>query len=269
MDNKKAARPVVIVRRGRKGGHGSHGGSWKVAYADFVTAMMAFFMVLWIVGMDAQTRKAIEGYFSNPVGYKKGYSSGATFAGTGTIPTTRNNQAKMIIRSAEDRAFKNTAERIQARLDSLHGAFGSAKYEVTVGDRGLRIELVEAEGGENIFPRGSAEMKPAAQHGLSLIAAELAQLRNPIIVEGHTDAATYGESASSTNWDLSTDRANAARRVLQAGGLPPQRISEIRGFADTELRRPDDPLAAENRRISILLPFSDFRSTVSPNEPGR
>ena len=264
----KHAKPTVVIRRIRKGGHGSHGGSWKVAYADFVTAMMAFFMVLWIVGMDAQTRKAIEGYFSNPVGYKKSYGSGATMLGTGASPATRNNQVKNIIRSAEDRAFKNTAERIKERLDSLHGVLGAAKYEVSVGEHGLRIELVESDSGENFFPRGSAQMKANAREGLTLIASELALLRNPVVLEGHTDAATYGESATYTNWELSTDRANAARRIMEAAGLDPRRVSEVRGFADTQLRRPDNPMAAENRRISILLPFSEFLSVV-PVEEGK
>jgi len=250
----------VIVKRVKKGGHAHHGGSWKVAYADFVTAMMAFFMVMWIIGMDESTRQAVEGYFSNPAGYKKGYGSGASPIGKGAAPMNGPmDRMKFIIHSAENRSFKEAAEKIRTGLDSTRGSFGKARFEVAVTESGLRIELIEDGSGENFFPRGSAELKPAARVGLGIIARELRTLRNPIALEGHTDAATYGEGATYSNWELSSDRANAARRILESLDVDPKRVVEVRGFADTRLRRPENPLSAENRRITILLPFSEFR----------
>ncbi len=254
------SRPIII-KKIVKGGHAHHGGSWKVAYADFVTAMMAFFMVLWIVGMDDKTRQSIEGYFSNPAGYKKGYGSGMSPISSGNSPARiATNQLKMIVHTAEQKAFSEAANRIKTRLDSAKGALGSARFEVTVGDDGLRIELLESGQGDTFFERGSTGMQPAAKLGLTLIAQELVALRNSIVVEGHTDAATYGANASYTNWELSADRANAARRVLEGAGIAAARVSEVRGYADTKPRDLTNPMAPENRRISVLLPFSQLKT---------
>jgi chemotaxis protein MotB len=257
----------IIIRKIKKGGHAHHGGSWKVAYADFVTAMMAFFMVMWILGMDEQTRKAVEGYFSNPAGFKKGYGSGASPLASGNSPARMaENQVRLIVHRAEARAFNEVADHIRARLDSAKGELGTAHFEVSVGDQGLRIELIETNAGDNFFARGSATMRPAAHTALTLIAAELRALGNPVVVEGHTDAAMYADSATYTNWELSSDRANAARRVLEGAGLQGNRIVEVRGYADTHLRNPENPMAAENRRISILLAFSQPRSPPDSTE---
>ncbi len=257
----KGDRPLIVIKKVKKAGHAHHGGSWKVAYADFVTAMMAFFMVMWIVGMDEHTKKAIEGYFTNPVGYKKGYGSGSSPLANGASPTqVADAHLQSMIRTAEEKAFKNAAAVIKARLDSAAGQLGNAHFEVTVTASGLRIELLEDGSGEKFFTRGSANVKTSAQIGLSVIAHELVMLRNPVVVEGHTDATTYGVSASYTNWELSSDRANAARRVLEEAGLSPTRIAEVRGFSDTKPRNESNPYAPENRRISILLPFTTFRT---------
>jgi chemotaxis protein MotB len=266
----KADKRPIIIKKIKKAGHAHHGGSWKVAYADFVTAMMAFFMVMWILGMDEQTRKAIEGYFSNPAGFKKGYGSGSSPLASGSSPAKlKDNAVKLIVQRAEEKQFTEAAERIKSRIDSARGALGSAKFEVAVSASGLRIELIEDAQGENFFPRGSAEVKSAARIGLGLIASELRSLHSPVVVEGHTDAARYDRGASYTNWELSADRANAARRVLEGAGLDPRRVVEVRGYADTRLRNPDDPLAAQNRRISILLQFTAQRITEAQQPPPR
>jgi chemotaxis protein MotB len=259
--SKSAGERPIIIKKVVKGGHAHHGGSWKVAYADFVTAMMAFFMVLWIVGMDDKTRQSIEGYFSNPAGYKKGYGSGVSPISSGNSPARiATNQLKMIVHTAEQKSFSEAADRIKTRLDSAKGALGSARFEVAVGEDGLRIELLESGKGDTFFERGSATMQPAARLGLTLIAQELAALRNHVVVEGHTDAATYGANASYTNWELSSDRANAARRVLEEAGITSARVSEVRGYADTKPRVAENPMAPENRRISVLLPFSQLKT---------
>jgi len=231
-----------------------------VAYADFVTAMMAFFMVMWILGMDDKTKQAVEGYFANPVGYKKGYGAGSSPLATGASIGTVQKQSTMrlMVRSQEKQAFEETRKAIADKLaesDSLRKL--KAVVDVTVGIDGLRVELVESTRGDVYFPSGSARVNPATMLVLQLVGAELARLRHSVVIEGHTDAARYTVDASYGNWELSADRANAARRILEAAGVEPARVREVRGYADTQLRVPGDPLAPANRRISILLPFSE------------
>lgn len=255
----RGGKKIVIVKKKVGGGGGHHGGSWKVAYADFVTAMMAFFMVMWILGMDEQTKQAIEGYFANPVGYKKGFGAGASPLSTGSTPTTvQRTPMRMIVRSAEQRQFENLRQVILEKLaasDSLRRL--NAVVDVQVTKEGLRIELVESGKGDVYFPIGSSRMNAAAMLTLQLVGTELSKLANPVVLEGHTDGAKFGKDAAYTNWELSADRANAARRVLESTGVDGSRVLEVRGYADTKPRVFDDPLAAANRRISILLPFTN------------
>ena len=255
----KDKRPIVIVRKKKVVAAGHHGGSWKVAYADFVTAMMAFFLVMWIVGMDDQTKQAIEGYFSNPVGYKKGYSAGATPLSSGNSPASvRKPPLRLVIRAYEQKRFEEVSRRLESKLDSAQALLGlSTRVEVALTEQGLRIELIEDGDGDTFFASGSARMTGTASAALGLIASELRDLGNAVVIEGHTDAVSYGASASYTNWELSADRANAARRVLEAGGITPDRVQAVRGLADRKLRNPADPMDPANRRISILLPFSE------------
>jgi len=264
------AKKIVIVRKKKVSGGGHHGGSWKVAYADFVTAMMAFFMVMWILGMDENTKQAIEGYFANPVGYKKGAASGSSPIGTGSSPgRVQQAQLRLVIRNTETRKFGELGERIRevvsqsAQLKKL-----GARIEVVLAKDGLRIELIETGTGDVFFPVGSAKMKPTATYALNLIAGELTSLSNALVIEGHTDAARFGSNVSYSNWELSGDRANAARRVLEASGLPAKRIIEVRGLADRHLRVATEPLAAANRRISILLPFTALPGADNDSVPG-
>jgi len=267
---RKTAKPIII-KRVRKGGHAPHhGGSWKVAYADFVTAMMAFFMVMWILGMDESTRQAVEGYFTNPAGYKRGYGSGASPIANGASPAhVANSQIKVMIHRAEAKAFDEAAAKITGKLKDAKGRLGSAKFEVLVADEGLRIELIEDGPGDTFFPSGSAIVKPGLREGIRIIAAELIPLHNSLIIEGHTDAARYSTQAGYTNWELSADRANAARRVLEEAGLPSARLREVRGLADTRPRVPNDPFASQNRRITLVLPFSNAETSdaTAPQAP--
>ena len=252
----KGGGTIIIVKKIKKGGHGHHGGSWKVAYADFVTAMMAFFMVMWILGMDDQTKKAIEGYFSSPVGFKKGYSSGSSPLASGSSPAAvKRESIQMALRQVQEKRFLAVQENLRSRIDSM-ALVGKlrAKVEVTVSRAGLRIELIEDEHGDTFFPISSAVMTEQGHLALNAIAQDLVNLENPVVIEGHTDAARYA-SASYTNWELSADRANAARRILETYGLKNDRIIEVTGLADKQLRYPTEPLNPSNRRISILLPF--------------
>jgi chemotaxis protein MotB len=268
----KGAKKVVIVRKKKVAGGGHHGGSWKVAYADFVTAMMAFFMVMWILGMDDKTKQAIEGYFSSPVGYKKGAGAGSSPISSGSAPTRMTAaQIKSIVRAAETQRFNQLAGELRTKLAANNALKElGAKIEVVVTREGLRIELVESGQGDVFFPLGSAQMKPAALIALQTIAPSIAGLPNPVVLEGHTDAARYTTGTAYTNWELSGERANAARRVLEISGLPPGRVAEVRGYADRHPRNADDALDPSNRRISVLLPYaSDARvDEVSPGAEG-
>jgi chemotaxis protein MotB len=246
---------IVIVKRVKKAAHGHHGGSWKVAYADFVTAMMAFFMVMWILGMDENLKKAIEGYFSNPVGFKKGYSAGKSPLSAGTSPAAVKTEAlRLAARIDQERRFREVGNSLTEKFSktvNLHGR--TARVEVIVTSAGLRIELIEDSSGETFFASGSSQLTPTGDLALEVIGEELKSLTNPVIIEGHTDAAPYRGNYS--NWELSADRANAARRVLEAAGLSKDRVRSVTGLADRQLRNPADPLDPTNRRISVFLPF--------------
>ena len=256
-------RPIIIQKKAA--GHaGHHGGAWKVAYADFVTAMMAFFMVMWIMGMDPTTKDSIQGYFQNPVGFKKGFGAGQNPLSAGN--SVKHQGARTIAiapREFQRTRFQAAAEQIRERLaadpelKSLSGNF-----EITVTNDGLRIEMTDAGNNDMFFALGSAAPRPLAVRALTIIGEELTDIHNPVITEGHTDARQYG-NANYTNWELSVDRANAARRVLIGSGVMAERFDEVRGHADRQLRYPDRPLDPANRRVSILLPFEGQEGTVA------
>ena len=249
-------RKIIIVKRKKKAKHAHHGGSWKVAYADFVTAMMAFFMVMWIMGMDEGVKDMVQGYFENPVGYKKGFGGGQTMISQGNAITNLEIRRTLILKRREEQArMAQTGADIQGKLDA-GGLLEDldAEVEVTITDRGLRVELMETGEGGTFFDRSSASLKTTLQDALAIVARSVAELPNAVIVEGHTDGASFGGNGYS-NWELSVDRANAARRILVASGLPGDRLVEVRGYADRQLKTLEDPLSATNRRISLLLPF--------------
>ena len=270
--SKGNGRPIIIVKKKVHGHAAHHGGAWKVAYADFVTAMMAFFMVMWILGMDQTLRNSIEGYFSNPVGFKKGYSAGKSPISSGSSPASaQTTPLKLISRHVEQQELETTGGRIKSRLKEAGLAAIGDRIEIVETQTGLRIELAEGQSGQDFFALASSTMTPTMKKTLEIIAQELSPLRNPLVIEGHTDAAQYAGLYS--NWELSTDRANAARRVLEGAGLSTSRIVEVRGLADRELRNPDNPLDPRNRRITIFLPFTTNpdadSATVAPPATGQ
>jgi chemotaxis protein MotB len=264
----KGASKIIIVKKKKKGHAAHHGGSWKVAYADFVTAMMAFFMVMWILGMDQHLRQAIEGYFSNPVGYKKGYASGATPISSGSSPASiKSNVVFLASHEYQKRRFDKVADELRNKVDSV-AQIGKlrAKVQIVVTDAGLRIELIDGVG-DALFPLGSARLTDEGRATLMMIAEELARLENPISIEGHTDAAPFPPGATFTNWELSNARANAARRVLESTAISVGRIAEVTGYADRQLRNPANPRDPSNRRISLLLPFVNPPAPPTPPSP--
>jgi len=258
-------RRIIVVRR--KGGHHEehHGGSWKVAYADFVTAMMAFFLVMWILGMDAGVRDLVQGYFANPIGYRQGFDGGHHPLSLGGGPITPGLRNVPVGSMEEQRIrFQRTAVAIRSRLQEAQAMSGvEAHVEAVVSDWGLRVELMDTGEQGAFFDLGSARIRPALESVLSIIAPELGNLPNGIVVEGHTDARPFG-SASYSNWELATERANAARRILlETGVIAEHRILEVRGYADRRPRNPGNPDDPRNRRISLLIPFYGGAETLS------
>lgn len=257
MTGKKKDTKVIRVVRKSNHGHGHHGGAWKVAYADFVTAMMAFFMVMWISGMESNVKELIQGYFNNPIGFKRAHSTGMSpVAHEGPALSPGSARLVLLSRDGERRKMQMVIERIERRLAEANfpGPL-DGRIEMVLTRDGLRIELVETGQGETFFTVGSATLTPAALRALELIAPEIADLSNDIVIEGHTDGLRYG-TATYTNWELSVDRANAARRALEAVGVSGSRVVEVRGYADKQLRVATNSLDPRNRRVSILLRYS-------------
>ena len=249
--NRPREAPILIVRKKvYKVSH--HGGAWKVAFADFMTALMALFLVLWIVGQSTDVRSAIAGYFKDPLGRAQelGHS---IVRGTGSQTNrVRAVQQDEILEMRIDR-LERMGKKLQAKLrDSLDLKNIEQYIEIKLVDDGLRIELIENETGV-FFQLGSTTPSKRGREVLGLIGGELATLPNPVVVEGHTDAKPYHLRADYSNWELSTDRANIARRILNSGGLPGSQIDQVRGFADRYLRKRDDPFAASNRRVTITM----------------
>jgi len=233
-------RPIIIVRR--KGGHGGqHGGAWKVAYADFVTAMMSLFIVLWLLSCSKKVQEAVGGYFKDPTGTAA--KIGSTMEGAGeNFILTKDNMPKL-------------KEQLEQKIRELTD-FEKLKdhIEMTVTSEGLRIELMESASG-TLFDIGSPKLNSDGRELLMTLSQELGKLPNNISIEGHTDSKPYAMSGNYSNWELSTDRANSARRLMQANGLGSSQISQVRGFADQRLRKLDDPLDASNRRISLIVQY--------------
>jgi len=270
-ENDVQIRPKII----KKGGHSHHGGAWKVAYADFVTAMMALFIVLWILSQGPEVRQAVAAYFSDPsgvpdvtntannllkeqgagllqgvqspmMGHKdSGKSSGKSFAPT-IVEKNSSNAAEKAIDE-----MKQALSEIKPSLSKI-GDINDAVTVQSEGD-GIRIELIEKMEG-NFFQIGSAVPTADAQKIIQTVVGSLGNSYQHVTVEGHTDARPYygGESGYS-NFELSCDRANTVRRLMTSAGTPAEKFVEVKGFADRKPKNPDDPYDQVNRRVSILL----------------
>jgi chemotaxis protein MotB len=234
-----AAAPEIIIIK-KKSGHGAHhGGAWKVAYADFVTAMMALFIVLWLLSASKEVQVAVGGYFRDPRGSGK------------LVGTNNNGEAAFVALRKEDlRQLKEDLLKSIHHVDPLNKLKG--QIEISLTEEGLRIELMESAKG-TFFESGSAQPTAALQDLLKVLSGELGKLPNKISIEGHTDSTPYSVSRGYDNWDLSTDRANAARRMMQAAGIGAGQLSQVRGFADQEPRLPKTPNDPSNRRISVIV----------------
>ncbi|MGH9374427.1 MAG: flagellar motor protein MotB [Vicinamibacterales bacterium] len=254
---------IIIVKKKGHGRHGHHGGAWKVAYADFVTAMMAFFLVMWIVAQSAATRAAVASYFRDPGVFdttaQQGVLSGdARGANVEDMPV-QVEQARSILEQA--------AVELRKALERMP-EFAALKdnVEIQLTAEGLRIELLETER-DGFFEVGSSRLKPESIALLTVIAGQIGKLSNKVAIEGHTDSRPYHSADVFSNWELSSDRANGARREMQLHGLSPGQVEAVRGYADTRLRFADTPLDARNRRISILVRRQDRFDPAEPLAP--
>lgn len=232
--------PIIIKKK--KAGHGGHhGGAWKVAYADFVTAMMALFIVLWLLSSDEKVKQAVGGYFSDPTG--NGKMMGSTLAGSGDgLQLSKDDMSKL-------------KEKIEAALKQAPEFKKLSKnVQITVTGEGLRIELLEDEKGM-FFQSGLASPSEVGEELITKLAEELGKLPNKLFVEGHTDAKPFASVNGYSNWELSADRANASRRIMMGHGVRPDQVAQVRGFADQRLRLPGEPDHASNRRVSVIVQY--------------
>ncbi len=260
-------KPVIIIKKRRKAHHGAHGGAWKVAYADFVTAMMAFFLVMWLVGQNKGVKSSVASYFRNPGVFEHDRAKAPIAGGDMHVDPNAHSQPppnpeQML--EEERQMLERTAKRIRALLEANPELKRLEKQiEIQITREGLRIELLEGDD-PTFFASGSAALAPGTSRVLELIAHELGKLKNPVVVEGHTDSRPYASTNGYTNWELSADRANAARRAMEKGGLFKGQVHGIRGYADTTLRVAADPMDPRNRRVTVIVQHL-FRESELPD----
>jgi chemotaxis protein MotB len=250
----KGDQPVIIVKKGGHGHGGHHGGAWKVAYADFVTAMMAFFLVMWIVGQSNPMKAGVAGYFRDPGVFERGTGGSAGImpgAPKGiTSPTPTPNDTDIAVAKE---VLEQAAQRMREAIEQLPD-FAKIKdrVDIEVTSEGLRIELIDTAN-DSFFQVGSAELHSDSKQLLGVIANELGKIPNRIAVEGHTDGRAFEGRGGYGNWELSADRANASRRLLAEAGIADDRFASVTGRGDRDPLISSDPAAAGNRRISITL----------------
>lgn len=285
-------RPRIIIKKKKVSHGGHHGGAWKVAYADFVTAMMALFIVLWLLTQaDVQTRSQIARYFRDP---------GVLSGGTTAIPPTsakelvriaaddvllvQDQAVEELARQTEQEMLEKQTEKVKQLLDKQLGenpdlAELKDQVQVRLADQGLLIDLVD-DAHAVLFATGSASLQPPLVSLLKKLASVLGELPNEVEIGGHTDSRPYVNGSAKSNWDLSYERAAAAQRVLEENGLRAGQVSRVLAHADSDLLNPEDPLDPKNRRLSILLarrlPLPERRKASAslfpkraPGGPGR
>ena len=278
---------TIIIKKVKGGGHAHHGGAWKVAYADFVTAMMAFFLLLWLLNSVTQEQlEGISNYFAPASIARTTSGAGGVFGGTditsdsalqsptsspavtldlpppeaGSGPSESTEQAvgedeaERKLTEIEDQQFEDAAREIRetiAELPQLQEIAGSLQIDQTT--EGLRIQIVDQEG-LTMFSSGSASMLAQTRQAFDLVAKVIAKMPQKLSITGHTDSVKYaGGETGYTNWELSADRANSTRRELILSGVPPERLARVVGIADQDPLLSDDPTNPRNRRIAIVL----------------
>ena len=281
MAEKDGKAPIIVIKKIKKVAGGHHGGAWKVAYADFVTAMMAFFLLMWLLNSTSKEQKeGIAEYFdptptivSNAQSGAGGVMGGLTVSPEGarmsdinpmmptkTPPSQAQKSPKDMTdeeleaekKKREEKSFENVKKQIEEAIANSDLKDLEKNLKVDMTPEGLRIQIVDQEGA-SMFPIGSAVPFAKTEKLLAKLAQIIATMPNQVSIRGHTDGAPYSEGANYTNWELSSDRANSSRRVLLENGIPTAKISNVVGKADTDHYIKDNPLDPENRRISIIL----------------
>jgi chemotaxis protein MotB len=290
----------IIIKRVKKGGHAAHGGAWKIAYADFVTAMMAFFLLMWLLGSTTEgDKKGLADYFGSPLkisllsnGSGAGDSSHVIKGGgqdltrstgqvkRGDIEAERSTVNLQALKAEQIRAEISRLEDLKQKVEEKlaanpHLAALKSQIKLDMTRDGLRIQIVD-ESNRPMFASGSAVVQPYMRELLREIGAVLGEVPNRLTLEGHTDAMPFsGGERGYSNWELSADRANASRRELVAGGLPDDRTLRVQGLAASSPFERNDPEAPANRRISIIVMnreaedrfFRTAPDTVDAGEP--
>jgi chemotaxis protein MotB len=267
----------IIIKRVKKGGHAVHGGAWKIAYADFVTAMMAFFLLMWLLGSTSEgDKKGISDYFQSPLkvamqgGSGAGSSNSLINGGGNDLSQTAGQSAKSDADSKRSRKVATEQFRqSEAKADSRRLSVLSAKIAAALSNNkklaefssqiklqitpdGLQIQIVDDQK-RPMFDIGSASVKPYMHDILREIGITLLDVENKISLDGHTDRSAYGSPLGYSNWELSADRANATRRELMAAGMPEDKLARVVGMGSSLPYDPENPKAAINRRITLLV----------------
>lgn len=275
--------PPIIVKKIKKVAGGHHGGSWKVAYADFVTAMMAFFLLMWLLATaSTPVKQALAFYFTKFSIFKDGSGvmpQPVLPKKSNTPPPPEEEKTKEKTpglgkssqngTSAKDAAQKQLQQMIDMKLSQYKD-----QIEVTSTPEGVRVNISD-KSGQPMFMSGGAQFADWTGEVMKSIAEELKKIPNPIAIEGHTDAVPFAGANGTTNWELSTQRAMQARRALEYFGVPPERYAKVIGYADKQLQYPENPTDPKNRRISFIVQFQDdYASTPTADglphmeEPG-
>ena len=287
----------IIIKRIKKGGHAVHGGAWKIAYADFVTAMMAFFLLMWLLGSTSEgDKRGIADYFQSPMkvallnGGSGSGDSSSLLKGGGQDLTRSGGQVKRgdveaprstinlqalrhEQRAAEAAKLQELSEQVESELkNSAKLAPFASQIKLDMTRDGLRIQIVD-ELSRPMFDSGSVVVKPYMRELLRAIGGVLIEVPNRLTLEGHTDAQPFSAGdAGYSNWELSADRANASRRELVAGGLTEERVLRVQGLASSQPFNRKEPADPQNRRISIIVMNRDaedrfYRPTADLVEP--
>lgn len=244
----------IIIKKVKKITGGHHGGAWKVAYADFVTAMMAFFLLLWLISMVAPEKRAqLSSYFKQ---FSVFQQSGQSFMEKSSEVFTESGEKTQNISADKfSSSVQNPSEFKETIKKAIQEKLGDIKEQILVDviEGGVRIQLVDNEG-KPMFDLGSSKPTVLATRIMSVIGDNVKMMPNTVAIEGHTDSLTY-KSTSYGNWELSTERALSARKLLEEFGLAPNRLTRVAGYSDTVPLVSDDPKDPRNRRISIILLF--------------
>ena len=250
----QTSQPIIIIRKKVQGHGGHHGGAWKVAYADFVTAMLSLFIVLWLLSSSETVKKAVGGYFSDPTGQGKDVGNGLKGAGSESLAVGKDDMSHL--KDKLEQAIRSSAP---FQKINEHVVF-------TVTGEGLRVELLEGEF-STFFETGNSKPTEFGKDLLRKLAEEIGKLPNKVVMEGHTDSRLFHGDGDYSNWELSTDRANAARRWMQESGMGGDQVTQVRGYADQSLRDPAHPSDGSNRRVTLVIQYQQAKPEAAAPKP--